>query len=138
MGKNHDPGLTSRIRIWRGPVYMTICVPFLRSMEKMVVNAASIITRARGVDLVVKIKTAILQSEHPSAVNYMRKVDAIRQLYRRRVFICYSYPIPMNLLQFHDLSVLRFQIMDQRLTPFTSCIRGPEYVFPYPELLTYR
>jgi hypothetical protein len=61
-------------------------------MEKMVVNAASIITRARRVDLVVKIKTAILQSEHPSAVNYMRKVDAIRQLYRRQVFISYSYP----------------------------------------------
>jgi hypothetical protein len=60
-------------------------------MEKMVVNAASIITRARGVDLVVKIKTAILQLEHPSAVNYMRKVDAIRQLYRRRVVICYCY-----------------------------------------------
>jgi hypothetical protein len=51
----------------------------------MVVNAASIITRARGSDLVVKIKTAILQSDHPSAVNYMRKVDAIRQLYRRLV-----------------------------------------------------
>jgi hypothetical protein len=52
-------------------------------MKKMVVNAASIITRARGVDFVVKIKTAILQSEHPTSVNYMRKVDAIRQLYRR-------------------------------------------------------
>ena len=49
----------------------------------MVVNAASVITRARGVDLVVKIKTAILESDNPAAVNYMRKVDAIRQLYRR-------------------------------------------------------
>ncbi len=49
----------------------------------MVINAASIISRARGSDLVVKIKRAILESEHPNAVNYMRKVDAILQLYRR-------------------------------------------------------
>ncbi len=49
----------------------------------MVINAASIISRARGSDLVVKIKRAILESEHPNAVIYMRKVDAIRQLYRR-------------------------------------------------------
>jgi hypothetical protein len=49
----------------------------------MVINAASVISRARGSDLVVKIKRAILESEHPNAVNYTRKVDAIRQLYRR-------------------------------------------------------
>ncbi len=53
----------------------------------MVVNAASMITRARGSDLVVKIRTVILQSDHPTAVNYMRKVDAIRQLYRRLVLV---------------------------------------------------
>ena len=65
-------------------IHFTILEQFpLRGIEKMVVNAASIITRARGVELVVKIKTAILQSNHPTAVNYMRKVDAIRQLYRR-------------------------------------------------------
>jgi hypothetical protein len=57
----------------------------------MVVNAASIITRARGSDLVVKIKMAILQSDHHTAVNYMRKVDAIRQLYKLLVFIVYFY-----------------------------------------------
>ncbi len=62
-----------------------------RGIVKMVVNAESIITRARGSDLVVKIKTAILQSDHPTAVNYMRKVDAIRQLYRRLVFSVYFY-----------------------------------------------
>ncbi len=49
----------------------------------MVINAASIISHARGYDLVVKIKRAVLESEHPIAVNYMRKVDAICQLYRR-------------------------------------------------------
>jgi hypothetical protein len=57
----------------------------------MVVNAASIITRARESDLVVKIKMAILQSDHPAAVNYMRKVDVIRQLYRQLVFSVYFY-----------------------------------------------
>jgi hypothetical protein len=62
--------------------FQNVC---FRGIEKMVVNAASIITRARGSDLVVKIKTAILQSDHPTAVNYMRNVDAIRQLYRRLV-----------------------------------------------------
>ncbi len=41
------------------------------------VNATRIITRAQGSDLVVKIKTVILQSDHSIAVNYMRKVDAI-------------------------------------------------------------
>jgi hypothetical protein len=49
----------------------------------MVVNAASIITKVRGVDRVAKIKTTILQSDHPTATIYMRKVDAIRQLYGR-------------------------------------------------------
>ena len=62
-----------------------------RGIKKMVVNAASIITRARGSDLEVKIKTAILQSDHPTAVNYMPKVDAIRQLYRGLVFSVYFY-----------------------------------------------
>ncbi len=49
----------------------------------MVINAAGIISYAWGSDLVVKIKRAVLESEHPNAVNYMRKVDAICQLYRR-------------------------------------------------------
>jgi hypothetical protein len=53
----------------------------------MVVNAPSIITGARGSDLVVKIKSSILQSDHPTTVNYMRKVDAIRQLYGRLVLV---------------------------------------------------
>jgi hypothetical protein len=49
----------------------------------MVINAASIISHARGSNLVVKIKRAVLEFKHPIAVNYMRKVDAIPQLYRR-------------------------------------------------------
>jgi hypothetical protein len=86
-----DPGSTFWIRN-TASIYITPSVYLksfknvcFRGIEKMVVNAASIITRARGSDLVVKIKTALLQSDHPTAVNYMCTVDAIRQLYRQLV-----------------------------------------------------
>jgi hypothetical protein len=54
-----------------------------RKIEREVVEAACIITRVRLTNLVVQVKTAILQSEYPGAVVYMRTVDALRQLYNR-------------------------------------------------------
>ncbi len=67
--------------------------PFLRVWRRWWSTQPASLPGPRGVDFVVKIKTAILRSEHPTAVNYMRKVDAIRQLYRRWVLVLfYCYP----------------------------------------------
>jgi hypothetical protein len=61
-----------------------------RKIEREVVEAACIITRVRLTNLVVQVKTAILQSEYPGAVVYMRTVDALRQLYNRYLYFLYS------------------------------------------------
>jgi hypothetical protein len=61
-----------------------------RSLENRICHAASIVGKTRTVDLVVRVREAILQSEYPGAVCYMRNVDALRQQYRRLINIFLS------------------------------------------------
>lgn len=54
-----------------------------REIEHKVIAAAAVIGKVKPVDLVVRVKGAILRSANPGGITHMRTVEALRQEYVR-------------------------------------------------------
>jgi hypothetical protein len=54
-----------------------------RKIEQKTIQAAAHLAKIKPVDLIVHVRKAIMRSDHPSGLCYMRSTEALRQEYMR-------------------------------------------------------